>query len=313
LKNTRAISEGSTLMTMSRSWRVAVAGLAVGGAAALSIACPAASADPVVPPRPGPAPIPAPQAVPGTLGNAGALGNPMPGLAPQAVPPVPGVAAAAAQPSAPAAAAAPPAPMPATAGTLRDFFNGKGVKMEPQKAAGFTALDVVLPMPQGWTQVPDPNVPDAFVVIANRRSPSLYTPNAQLVVYRLVGDFDPHEAITHGYLDSQQLPAWRTTDASLADYNGSPSSLIEGTYRQNEMTLNTSRRHVIVTSGPDKYLVSLAVTTEAGGGVGEAQATDGIVNGFRAGPPGSNQPAPPPPAPAAAPPAVVAPPQALAH
>lgn len=306
-------------MTMSRSWRVTVAGLAVGAAGALSIACPAASADPVLPPRPGPAPIPAPQAAPGALGNPGALSNPMPGLAPQAVPPGPGVApAAAAQPPAPAAAAAPPALMPATAGTLRDFFNGKGVKMEPQKAAGFTALDLVLPMPQGWTQVPDPNVPDAFVVIANRRSPSLYTPNAQLVVYRLVGDFDPHEAITHGYIDSQQLPAWRTTDASLVDYNGSPSSLIEGTYRQNEMTLNTSRRHVIVTSGPDKYLVSLAVTTEAGGGVGEAQATDGIVNGFRAGPPGSNQPAPPLPAAApapapAAPPAVVAPPQALAR
>ena len=102
-----------------------------------------------------------------------------------------------------------------------------------------------------------------------------------------------------------------TTDASLIDYNGSPSSLIEGTYRQNEMTLNTSRRHVIVKSGPDKYLVSLAVTTEAGGGVGEAQATDGIVNGFRAGAPGSNPPAPPPPV--AVPPAVVAPPQALAH
>ena len=303
-------------MTMSRSWRVTVAGLAVGAAGVLSIACPAASADPVLPPRPGPAPIPVPQAAPG---NPGALGNPMPGLAPQAVAPGPGVApAAAAQPPAPAPAAAPPALMPATAGTLRDFFNGKGVKMEPQKAAGFTALDLVLPMPQGWTQVPDPNVPDAFVVIANRRSPSLYTPNAQLVVYRLVGDFDPHEAITHGYIDSQQLPAWRTTDASLVDYNGSPSSLIEGTYRQNEMTLNTSRRHVIVTSGPDKYLVSLAVTTEAGGGVGEAQATDGIVNGFRAGPPGSNQAAPaqaaaaPAPAPAA-PPAVVAPPQALAH
>lgn len=304
---------------LSRSWRVTVAGLAVGGAAALSIACPAASADPVLPPRPVPAPIPAPPGVPG------ALGNPMPGLAPQAVPPGPVAApAAVAQPPAPAAAAAPPALTPATAGTLRDFFNGKGVKMEPQKAAGFTALDLVLPMPQGWTQVPDPNVPDAFAVIANRRSPSLYTPNAQLVVYRLVGDFDPHEAITHGYIDSQQLPAWRTTDASLADYNGSPSSLIEGTYRQNEMTLNTSRRHVIVTSGPDKYLVSLAVTTEAGGGVGEAQATDGIVNGFRAGPPGSNQPAPPPPAAAAAPavappqaaaapPAMVAPPQALAH
>ena len=172
-------------------------------------------------------------------------------------------------------------------------------------------------MPQGWTQVPDPNVPDAFVVIANRRSASLYTPNAQLVVYRLVGDFDPHEAISHGYIESQQLPAWRTTNASLADYNGSASSIIEGTYRQNEMTLNTSRRNVIVASGPDKYLVSLAVTTEAGATVGEAQATDGIVNGFRAGAPGSNPPpAPAPqavPAPAVPPAPAVVPPQALAH
>jgi hypothetical protein len=297
----------------ARSWRVTVAGLAVGAAGVLGLASPTASADPVFPPRPVPAPIPAP-APPAIAAAPGALGNAMPGLAPQAAPVAVPVAPA---PAPPPEAAAPPALMPATAGTLREFFNGKGVKMEPQKAPGFNALDLVLPVPQGWTQVPDPNVPDAFVVIANRRSASLYTPNAQLVVYRLVGDFDPHEAISHGYIDSQQLPAWRSTNASLADYNGSASSIIEGTYRQNEMTLNTSRRNVIVASGPDKYLVSLAVTTEAGATVGEAQATDGIINGFRAGAPGSNQPpAPAPqaaPAPAAPPAPAVAAPQALAH
>ena len=65
-------------------------------------------------------------------------------------------------------------------------------------------------MPAGWTQVPDPNVPDAFLVTADVRSNSLYTSNAQLVVYRLVGDFDPKEAITHGYIDSQQLPPGAT-------------------------------------------------------------------------------------------------------
>jgi Probable lipoprotein LpqN len=302
----------------ARSWRVTVAGLAVGAAGVLSLASPTASADPVFPPRPVPAPIPAPapQAV---AAAPGALGNAMPGIAPQAAPVAAPVVPApvAPAPAPPPEAAAPPALMPAAAGTMRDFFNGKGVKMEPQKAPGFNALDLVLPMPQGWTQVPDPNVPDAFVVTANRRSASLYSPNAQLVVYRLVGDFDPHEAISHGYIDSQQLPAWRTTNASLADYNGSASSIIEGTYRQNEMTLNTSKRSVIVASGPDKYLVSLAVTTEAGATVGEAQATDGIINGFRAGAPGSNQPpAPAPPQAAAAPaapPAVVGGPQALAH
>jgi hypothetical protein len=245
----------------------------------------------------------------------GAVGNPMPGTAAAAPAPI-SPALAPAAPGLPPAppVAAPPELTPAAAGTLREFFASKNVKLEPQQSKDFKALDITLPMPQGWTQVPDPNVPDAFVVTANRRSSSLYTPNAQLVVYRLVGDFDPKEAITHGYIDSQQLPAWRSTNASLADFNGSPSSIIEGTYRQNEMTLNTSHRNVIVTSGPDKYLVSLAVTTEAGATVAEAPATDGIINGFRAGPPGSNAPAAPPPAPPpAAPPAVVAPPQALSH
>jgi hypothetical protein len=208
--------------------------------------------------------------------------------------------------------------VPAQSGTLRDYFASKNVQLEPQKAQGFKALDVTLPMPPGWTQVPDPNVPDAFLVTANRHSPSFYTSNTQLVVYRLVGDFDPKEAITHGYLDSAQLPAWRTTNASLADFNGFPSSIIEGTYRENQLTLNTSRRHIIVTSGPDKYLVSLAVNTDAATAVGEAPATDAIINGFRVDPPGSSPPpAPPqaPPAPAAAPvpPAAAVPPVALSH
>ena len=301
------------MMQIARGWRVAVAGLAVGVVGVLGFACPVASADPGFPPRPNPTPVPAPPVMPQAVTVApGAVGNAIPGTA-AAAPAVP-------PPASPAPAQAAPAPMllPAQSGTLRDFFGSKNVKLEPQQAPNFKALDIALPMPPGWTQVPDPNVPDAFVVTANRHSASLYTSNAQLVVYRLVGDFDPKEAITHGYLDSAQLPAWRSTDASLADFNGSPSSIIEGTYRENQMTLNTSRRHVIVTSGPDKYLVSLAVTTDAATAVGEAPATDAIVNGFRVVPPGSNPPPAPPqvpgaPAVAASLPSTAGPPAALPH
>lgn len=300
------------MMQIARSWRVAVAGLAVVVVGVLGLACPTASAEPVLPPRPNPAPVPAPPVTPQAVTVApGAVGYPLPGTA-AAAPAVP-------SPATPplAAAAPPPAPMPvpARSGTLRDYFADKNVQMEPQKAQSFAALDITLPMPPGWTQVPDPNVADAFVVTANRRSASLYTSNAQLVVYRLIGDFDPKEAITHGYIDSAQLPAWRTTNASLADFNGSPSSIIEGTYRENQWTLNTSRRHVIVASGPDKYLVSLAVTTDAATTVAEAPATDAIVNGFRVGPPGSNPPPAAAPQTPAAPAPVAAPPSAaaLAH
>jgi Probable lipoprotein LpqN len=299
------------MMQIARSWRVTVAGLAVGVVGVLGLACPPAAADPVLPPRPNPAPVPAPAVLPQAVAvMPGAVGNPIPGTA-VAAPVLPAPASPALAPAA-APAVPPPAPtlMPAQSGTLRDYFASKNVQLEPQKPQNFKALDFSLPMPPGWTQVPDPNVPDAFLVTANRHSASLYTSNAQLVVYRLIGDFDPKEAITHGYLDSAQLPAWRTTNASLADFNGSPSSIIEGTYRENQMTLNTSRRHVIVTSGPDKYLVSLAVNTDAATAVGEAPATDVIVNGFRVGPPGSIPPPAPPQGPTAPAPTAVPPPAA---
>jgi hypothetical protein len=286
------------MMHIARSCRVAVAGLAVGVVGVLAVAGATASAEPLLPPRPTPAPSPAAApAVPLAPQTAavapGPVGNTIPGTAA----PLPASSALApGKPAMPSVASPPaqPALLPASSGTLRDYFQSKNVNLEAQRPQGFKALDIVLPMPPGWTQVPDPNVPDAFVVTANRSSNSLYTSNAQVVVYRLIGDFDPNEAITHGYVDSQQLAAWRSTDASLANFGGLPSAIIEGTYRQNDMTLNTSRRHVIVTSGPDKYLVSLAVTTDATQAVAEAPATDAIINGFRVSAPAPARSAAPP-------------------
>jgi hypothetical protein len=194
----------------------------------------------------------------------------------------------------------PPTVTTPVSGTLRDYLQSKGVKLVAQKPEGFKALDITMPVPPRWTRVPDPNVPDAFAVIADRLGNSLYTSNAQVVVYKLVGNFDPKEAITHGFVDSQQLLAWQTTNASQADFDGFPSSIIEGTYRQNDMTLNTSRRHVIATSGSDKYLVSFSVTTALSQAVADGPATDAIINGFRVAAPGAATPAPVP-APAAAP------------
>ncbi|GFG87281.1 LpqN/LpqT family lipoprotein [Mycolicibacter algericus] len=273
-----------------RRWRLLVGCAAVTAAAfGGPLGVPVAMGDPLLPTPPspyGPAAQPAaqPAAVPVT--------PPLP-AAPRPAAPGPALAPAAGAPAAvpgPAGGAAPNALVPATSGTLRDYFAAKQVQLEPQQASGFTAFNITLPMPAGWTHVPDPNVPDAFAVIADRRSGSLYTPNAQVVVYRLVGQFDPKEAITHGFVDSQQLMAWQTTNASLADFNGFPSSIIEGTYRDADMTLNTSRRHVIVPTPDSAYLVSLTVTTGAGRAVGNAPATDAIVNGFSVSSRGAEQP-----------------------
>lgn len=299
----------------ARRWRTPAISVAAATVGVLFFTGVPASAQPLQPvaPQPGPAVVSQTAATP----NA-ALTPAAPNAA-LAVPSTPSAAVAPAManpaltPASPVAAAAAPggvtppqvaAPAalpitPANAGTLSDFFQSKGVAMEPQVSQNFKALNIVLPMPRGWAHVPDPNVPDAFAVIADRVGGNgLYSSNAQVVVYKLVGDFDPREAISHGFVDSQQLPAWRSTNGSIAEVAGLPTSTIEGTYRENSMTLDTSRRHIIATAGPDKYLVSLAVTTSVDQVVAAADATDAIVRGFKVSVPGAT---PPPGAPAPAP------------
>ncbi len=294
------------MLIKTRSWQLMAGGLAAGIAGVVGFAGTTAHAEPAVP-----APVPAPvtvtvTAAPSATADALQVAAPaataqtgqLAGTAPQAV--APGLSAATSIP-APAAAQV-PALVPATSGTIIDFLKDKGVTLEPQTPRDFRALNITLPVPPGWTQVPDPNVPDAFVVIADRQGgDGLFTSNAQIVVYKLVGDFDPNEAITHGLIDSQQLANWQSTDGSLAPLGAFPSSVIEGTYRQNDMMLNTSRRHVIATAGPEKYLVSLSVTTAANQAVAAADATDAIVNGFRVADPAAVQPVAPAAAPVAAP------------
>ncbi|WNG87705.1 LpqN/LpqT family lipoprotein [Mycobacterium sp. ITM-2016-00317] len=283
---------------IARPWRVLAGGIgacAAGIAGVLSITAATASAQPGLPQPPLPAPATVTQTVTVTPNAAPQL-IPRPGVTPATG----GAAAVPAGVSAPAAPALPARPVstiaPAASGTLSEFFAAKGVAMEPQSSRDFRALNIVLPKPRGWEHIPDPNVPDAFAVLADRVGGNgLYSSNAQVVVYKLVGEFDPKEAISHGFVDSQKLPAWRSTDASLADFGGMPSSLIEGTYRENNMTLNTSRRHVIATAGPDRYLVSLSVTTSVDQVVAAADATEAIVNGFRVGVPGPAPVAPPAP------------------
>jgi Probable lipoprotein LpqN len=278
---------------IARAWRIFAGGLTAGAIGVTAFAGATASADPLQPAPTPPAPVVVAPGVP-TLNGATTPGGATnrfvaapPGSYPAGVPvpaATPGIVGA----PTPAAAA----PAPAVTGTLREFLQSKGVKLEAQRAQGFRALEITLPVPTRWTQVPDPNVPDAFVVIADRQGTSFYTSNAQLVVYKLIGNFDPKEAISHGFVDSQQLMAWQTTNASQADFLGYPSSIIEGTYRQNDMTLNTSRRSVIVPSGADKYLVTLSVTTGLANAVGDGPATDAIINGFRVAAPGAPAPAP---------------------
>ena len=188
--------------SFTRNWRVLVGGVAAGSVAVLGFTGANASAEPGVPVAPEPvaatATVTATQTVTVTPAAAEPAAAPAAALA---SPAEPAAAPIAAEPAA-APAEPPAAPIaPATSGTLTQYLKEKGVELQPQTATGFTGLSIVLPMPSGWQVIPDTNVQDAFSVIADRQGgDGLYTSNAQLVVYKLVGEFDPREAISHGYV-----------------------------------------------------------------------------------------------------------------
>ena len=201
------------MIEIARRWRTPATSVAAATVGVFVFAGATASAEPVLPLPPQPAPSAVSQTAPLTPTAALTPAAPNAALAVPQLVGQPGAAAAAAA-AAPGGIATPqvgaPAPVPITpaaTGTLTDFFKEKGVILEPQVSHDFKALTIVLPMPRGWVQVPDPNVPDAFAVIADRVGGNgLYSSNAQVVVYKLVGEFDPREAISHGFVDSQQLP-----------------------------------------------------------------------------------------------------------
>ena len=157
---------------ITRRWRVLAGGAAAGVAAVVGFAGATASAEPVLPQPPLPAPATVTQTVT-VPPNAAAI-------APQAAGLPAVTSATGATPAGiltPAVPAPPPVDItPAASGTIADFFKEKNVKMEPQNSRDFKALTIVLPMPKGWSQVPDPNVPDAFAVIADRVAATACTP-----------------------------------------------------------------------------------------------------------------------------------------
>lgn len=231
----------------------------------------------VADPQPAPTP-PAPAASP----NAAVSAPVAPAATPNAAA-TPAVAPTAStnplQPSAPLSGVT-----PAAEGTLAEFFASKNVKLEPLTKSSHGGPRITIPVPTNWADVPDPNVPNAYqVIVSKANGTGLYQSNAQVLMSKLVGEFDTNEAVSHGPVEVKGLQGWQPTDASLVTYQGFPSSVVEGTFRQDGETLNTSRRAVIITQGKDRYLVQLAVTTTVGNAIAEAPATDLIVNGLRFG------------------------------
>ena len=162
---------------------------------------------------------------------------------------------------------------------LSQYLESIGVTGQQVALDKLTDLTVSIPTPPGWAPFTNPNIAPATLIIAKGRS----YPTARLVVFALRGDFDPAQVVKHGNDDAQLFENFKQLDASNADFNGFPSSMIQGSYDLDGARLHSWNRIVIPTgSPPDKqrYLVQLTITSMADQAAAESSDIETIIRGF---------------------------------
>ena len=172
---------------------------------------------------------------------------------------------------------------------LSDYLESVGVKGKPVPPEQLTDLTVTVPRPDGWQDYINTNLAPGTRVITDGET----YPMAMLMVFALDGDFDTDEALEHADVDAELSPEFRKLNGSRDDFQGFPSSMIEGTYELSGQRMQSYNRIVFATGAPRKapaasqpipkpqqYLVQFTVTGFADDAADRAADIEEIISGF---------------------------------
>jgi len=163
---------------------------------------------------------------------------------------------------------------------ISQYLETAGVVGQPVAPDKLTDLTVSMPTPKGWSQYSNPRFAPGTRVIAKGDT----YPTAMLMVFQLSGgDFDAKKAIQHGNADAQLSENFKELNASLNDFKGFPSSMIEGSYDLNGKRMHSYNRVVIATGAPpanQRYLVQFTVTGYADKARAEGPDIESVIAGF---------------------------------
>ena len=162
---------------------------------------------------------------------------------------------------------------------LSQYLENIGVTGQQIAPGSLTDLTVSIPTPPGWSPFKNPNITPETVIISEGGK----YPTARLVVFKLRGDFDAAQVVKHGNDDAQLFENFTQLDNSTADFNGFPSSMIQGSYDVDNTRLHSWNRIVIPTGSPpakQRYLVQLTITSLADQAVAQSSGIEAIIRGF---------------------------------
>ena len=163
--------------------------------------------------------------------------------------------------------------------TIAQYLSSIGVTGQQVPLDKLTDLTVTLPRPNGWTKYANPNFSPGTEAIAKNNT----YPTAMVMVFKLDGPFDVPKALEHADVDAELSKKFIKLNSSSDDFDGFPSSMIEGSYELNGTRVHTYNRIVIpVTPAPafQRYLVQFTVTSRADQAAAQAPDVQQVIEGF---------------------------------
>jgi archaellin len=161
---------------------------------------------------------------------------------------------------------------------IAQYLDSVGVTGQQVPLDTLTNLTVTLPRPAGWTKYSNSNLSPGTEAIAKNNT----YPTAMVMVFKLGGNnFDVPAAMAHANDDAALAKGFTRLNFSADDFDGFPSSMIEGSYDHLGTRLHTYNRVVIpVTSNFERYLVQFTVTTLADQAAAVAPDVEKVIEGF---------------------------------
>jgi hypothetical protein len=160
---------------------------------------------------------------------------------------------------------------------IAQYLDSVGVTGQQVPLAQLNNLTVTLPRPPGWTKYANSNLSPGTEAIARDNT----YPTAMVMAFKLNGNFDVPAAMVHANDDAALAKGFTRLNFSSDDFDGFPSSMVEGSYDHLGTRLHTYNRVVIpVTSNFERYLVQFTVTTLADQAAAAAPDVQKVIEGF---------------------------------
>jgi serine/threonine protein kinase len=159
--------------------------------------------------------------------------------------------------SAPSTQRIPFAQAPGRNETIADYIKKNHIKEVAIRPGRPGAPAINLPVPQGWTRIPDDADARYGGLVFDTPSNPNDPPNIIAIVEKLTGKVDTNKLLAVAPGDVKNLPGYNGGDGQKSTLNGYPAYQIAGSYAKNGATRMVAHKVVVIRSKDAIYLLQL--------------------------------------------------------